>query len=110
MRFADGTELERDGLLAYAPLGQRGTLATDLGAALTDRGTVDVDAFAQTTVRGFYAAGDASTTAPQAAAAIAEGSFAATAMNDALVAAEHGRAPMVPPREAWGASATLGAA
>jgi thioredoxin reductase len=103
VRFADGGELERDGLLAYAPLQQRGTLATELGAALTDRGTVDVDAFTRTTVRGLFVAGDASTPAPQVAAAIAEGSFAATAINDALLAAEHGRAPMLPPREARGA-------
>lgn len=104
VRFADGTELERDGLLAYAPLEQRGTLAADLGAAHTDRGTIDVDGFTQTTVRGLHAAGDASTVAaPQVATAIAEGSFAAAMIVDALVAAEHGRAPMAPARAAWDA-------
>ena len=105
VRFADGTELERDGILAFAPLEPRDGLAADLGLELTDRGTVDVDAFAQTTVAGVWAAGDVGALAPQVAAAVAQGSFAAAAINDALVAAEHGVPPMMPRRDEWSPAA-----
>jgi len=105
VRFADGSELPRDGVLAAAPLEQRDGLAAELGAATTDRGNVDVDAFGQTTVPGLFAAGDLGSPMPQVAAAIAQGSLVAAVVNDALVAAEHGRAPMMPAREAWVAGA-----
>jgi thioredoxin reductase len=98
--FADGEELPRDGLLVPAPLRQRSSLASDLGAELTERGTVDVDAFGQTTVPGLYAAGDVSSPMPQVAGAIADGSRAAAAINDALLAEEHGLEPMIPRRTA----------
>lgn len=99
VRFADGGELERDGLLVHAPLHQRTALATELGAALTDTGAVDTDAFGQTTVPRLWAAGDVATAMPQVATAIAEGSRAAAFINADLVAAEHGVASMVPARE-----------
>ncbi|CAB4922188.1 unannotated protein [freshwater metagenome] len=99
VRFADGAELERDGIMVVAPLGLRDDVATGLGATLTERGTVDADPFCRTVVPGLFAAGDVSAMAPQVAAAIAQGSLAAAMVNDAIVAAEHGRAPMVPPRE-----------
>jgi len=98
--FADGEELPRDGLLVPAPLRQRSSIATDLGAELTERGTVDVDAFGQTTVPGLYAAGDVCAAMPQAAGAIADGSRAAAAINDDLLAEEHGMEPMIPRRAA----------
>jgi thioredoxin reductase len=96
--FADGGELARDGLLVAAPLQQRSGLATDLGADLTDRGTVDADAFGRTTVPGLYAAGDVASPMPQVAGAIADGARAAAAINDDLLAEEHGIDPMMPPR------------
>jgi thioredoxin reductase len=102
--FADGGELPRDGLLVAAPLRQRSALATDLGAELTERGTVDADAFGRTTVPGLYAAGDAGSPMPQVAGAVAEGSRAAAAINDSLLADEHDMAPMMPPRAAVPAS------
>jgi thioredoxin reductase len=98
--FADGGELARDALLVAAPLRQRATLASDLGAALTERGTVDADAFGRTTVPGLYAAGDAGSLLPQVAGAISDGSRAAAAINDDLIAEEHAMAPMMPPRAA----------
>ena len=105
MRFDDGTELERDGILAFAPLETRDDLAAALGLELTDRGIVDVDAYAQTTVAGVWAAGDVGARAPQVAAAVAQGSFAAAAINDALVAAEHAVPPMMPRRDEWSPAA-----
>jgi thioredoxin reductase len=98
--FADGEELPRDGLLVPPALRQRSSLASDLGAELTERGTVDVDAFGQTTVPGLYAAGDVSSPMPQVAGAIADGSRAAAAINDDLLAEEHGMDPMIPRRTA----------
>lgn len=100
VRFADGSALERDGLLVLAPLVQRTALAVELGAALDDAGTVDVDAFGRTTVAGLWAAGDVATGMPQVAAAIAEGSKAAALINGDLVAAASGLPPMIPAREA----------
>jgi NADPH-dependent 2,4-dienoyl-CoA reductase/sulfur reductase-like enzyme len=98
--FADGDELARDALLVSAPLRQRTSLATDLGAELTERGTVDVDAFGQTTVPGLYAAGDVSAAMQQVAGAIADGARAAGAINDSLLAEQHGIDPMIPRRDA----------
>jgi thioredoxin reductase len=98
--FADGDELPRDSLLVAAPLRQRSSLAADLGAELTERGTVDVDAFGQTTVPGLYAAGDVSAAMQQVAGAIADGSRAAAAINDNLLAEQHATEPMIPRRAA----------
>jgi thioredoxin reductase len=98
--FADGDQLPRDGLLVAAPLRQRSPLATDLGAELTERGTVDVDAFGQTTVPGLYAAGDVSAVMQQVAGAIADGARAAAAINDSLLAEQHATQPMIPRRAA----------
>jgi thioredoxin reductase len=98
VRFADGDELPCDGLLVAAPLQQRSGLAAELGAELTERGTVDVDAFGRTSVPGLFAAGDIAAAMPQVAGAIADGSRAAAAINDELIAAEHGIDPMLPGR------------
>ena len=98
--FADGGKLPRDGLLVPAPLRQRSSLASDLGAELTERDTVDVDAFGQTTVPGLYAAGDVSSLMPQVAGAIAEGSRAAAMINGDLLAEQYGIEPMMPRRTA----------
>jgi thioredoxin reductase len=98
--FADGEELPRDGLLVAAPLRRRSSLATDLGAELTERGTVDVDSFGQTTVAGLYAAGDVSAPMQQVAGAVADGSRAAAAINDSLLAEQHGIEPLIPRRTA----------
>jgi thioredoxin reductase len=98
--FADGGELPRDGLLVAAPMTQRSSLASDLGAELTERGTVDADAVGQTTVPGLYAAGDVASPLPQVSGAIADGARAAAAINDDLLAAQHGISPMIPRRAA----------
>jgi hypothetical protein len=87
-------------LLVAAPLRQRSSLASDLGAELTERGTVDVDAFGQTTVPGLYAAGDVSAAMQQVAGAIADGSRAAAAINDSLLAEAHDIESRIPRRAA----------
>jgi len=51
-------------------------------------------------VPGLYAAGDVSSPMPQVAGAIADGSRAAAAINDDLLAEEHDMAPMMPRRVA----------
>jgi len=94
--FADGGELARDGLLVPAPLEQRSALASDLGAGMTERGSVDADAYGRTTVPGLYAAGDLVSPMPQVAGAIADGSRAAAAINDDLLAEEHDMEPLIP--------------
>jgi thioredoxin reductase len=98
--FSDGATLPRDGLLVAAPLEQRSELAAELGAEPTERGTVDADFAGQTTVPGLYAAGDISALMQQVAGAIADGSRAAGAINDSLVAEQYGVAPMIAPRAA----------
>jgi thioredoxin reductase len=98
--FADGGELAREGLLVHAPLRQRSSLPADLGAELTEKGTVDVDEFGQTTVPGLYAAGDVSALMPQVASAIAEGSRVAAVINADLVAVQHGIESLIPRRTA----------
>ena len=100
VQFRGGGELPRDGLLVPAPLRQRSSLASDLGAGLTERGTVDVDNVGQTPVPGLYAAGVVSAAMQQVAGAIADGSCAAAAINDSLLAEQHGVEPMIPRRGA----------
>ena len=75
--FADGSpELERAGLLLHTPLRQRSDLATSLGAALTENGTVEVDSRGATAVPGLFAAGDTAAFPPSIARAIASGQMA----------------------------------
>lgn len=80
--FEDGTERTCEGLLVPAPVAQRSGLATELGARIADADapiqSVEVDPMFRTTVKGLYAAGDVSATAPPSvASAIAAGSTAA---------------------------------
>jgi thioredoxin reductase len=91
--FADGTQLERDGLLVEAPLRQRSSLAEQLGAAYTGApgpGAVDVDEFYRTKAAGVFAAGDVCTEEPHLVPAIAAGSQAAMIIVQSLLADEFG--------------------
>jgi thioredoxin reductase len=98
VRFADGSELARAGLLVHTPLSQRGGLAEALGAALTDKEQLVVDERQQTTVPGLYAAGDVASM-PNVSFAIADGSRAAIAIVQDLVlgTAAHAHAPAAAP-------------
>ncbi|CAN5751475.1 hypothetical protein BH09ACT7_BH09ACT7_32090 [soil metagenome] len=93
VRFADGSELPRRGLLVGTVLHQRSDLAEQLGADTADPGPVSADAlrvdpFCRTTAPGVFAAGDVSAQMPQVAAAVAAGSLAGAAVMQSLMASE----------------------
>lgn len=88
VEFADGRELERAALFLHAPQHQRTPLATDLGARLTSRGAVWVDARLQTSITGLYAAGDTKPGTQQALLAAADGNRAAIVINESLTREE----------------------
>jgi thioredoxin reductase len=85
--FADGTELPRAGLLIRAPLEPRSSLLDDFGLEWTEHGTVEVDAWGQTSAPRLWAAGDAAELAPSLPVAIAGGSRAAAAITRSLLVA-----------------------
>jgi len=80
--LADGTELERRGLLVATTLHQRTDLAARLGAETAPPGPQAIDALVlgpmqATTVPGVWAAGDTTGQPPSVAGAIASGMMAA---------------------------------
>ncbi len=91
--FADGSRMERDGLLVEAPLRQRSPLAGQLGAACAPGPlgqSIGVDAIHRTQMGGVFAAGDVCTEQPHVAGAIASGSQAAMIVVQSLLADEFG--------------------
>ncbi|MES2492424.1 MAG: NAD(P)/FAD-dependent oxidoreductase [Pseudomonadota bacterium] len=70
----------------YPALGSviRSELATDLGAAATADGSIEVDAHQRTTVRGLYAAGDVTKGLDQISHAMGEAGVAATTIRNDL--------------------------
>jgi thioredoxin reductase len=92
--FADGSRLERDGLLVEAPLRQRSRLAEQLGAACTETplapDAIAVDSLHRTSVPTVFAVGDLCTEQPSVAGAIASGSQAAMIIVQSLLADEFG--------------------
>ncbi len=92
--FASGDKLARGALFVRAPLRQHSSLAAMLGCEQRDDGTVKINDFHRTTVRGVYAAGDM--TRPesypvplgQAIVAAAEGATAAIWLDQELLAAD----------------------
>jgi len=92
--FADGTRMQRDGLLVEAPLRQRTPLAEQLGAACTPgplaTDPIGVDDVHRTNAGGVFAAGDACTQQPHLAGAVAAGSQAAMIIVQSLLADEFG--------------------
>lgn len=92
--FADGSRLERDGLLVEAPLRQQSRLAEELGAACTEGplapDSIAVDSLHRTSLPAVFAAGDLCTEQPSVAGAIAAGSQAAMIIVQSLLADEFG--------------------
>jgi thioredoxin reductase len=92
--FADGTRMERDGLLVEAPLRQRSPLAEKLGVSCTSGplapDAIAVDGLFRTDVPIVFAAGDVCTEHPHIAGAIAAGSNAAMIVVQSLLADEFG--------------------
>ncbi len=77
--------LARHALFIQPNLSLTSELAVSLGAALTEVGSVDIDASGQSSVPGLYAAGDAGTPVQSVAIATGSGARAAYAMNAELV-------------------------
>ncbi|BBY18796.1 NAD(P)/FAD-dependent oxidoreductase [Mycolicibacterium litorale] len=92
--FADGTRLERDGLLVEAPLRQRSQLAEQLGASCTPGplavDTIGIDALHRTSTSTVFAAGDVCTEQPYVAGAIAAGAQAAMIIAQSLLSEQFG--------------------
>jgi thioredoxin reductase len=92
--FADGTRLERDGLLVEAPLRQRSKLAEQLGAACTPGplavDTIGIDALHRTSASTVFAAGDTCTEHPYVAGSIAGGAQAAMIVAQSLLSEQFG--------------------
>ena len=92
--FADGTRMQRDGLLVEAPLRQRSPLAEQLGATCTPgpvaADAIGVDDIHRTDAGGVFAAGDVCTKQPHLAGAVAAGSQAAMIIVQSLLADEFG--------------------
>ena len=92
--FADGTRMQRDGLLVEAPLRQRSPLAEQLGAACTPgpaaADAIGVDEIHRTDAGGVFAAGDVCTQQPHLSGAVAAGSQAAMIIVQSLLADEFG--------------------
>lgn len=92
--FADGSQLQRDALLVEAPLGQRSSLAEELGAGYVPSAlasdAIAVDEQFRTSHPGVFAAGDVCTQQPHLAGAIAGGSNAAMIIVQSLLADEFG--------------------
>jgi thioredoxin reductase len=92
--FADGTRMQRDGLLVEAPLRQRTPLAKQLGTACTPSplaaDTIGIDDIHRTNTGGVFAAGDTCTQHPHVADAVAAVSQAAMMIVQSLLADEFG--------------------
>lgn len=120
--FTDGSSQACAGLLVPVTLHQRSALAEELGAVLAAPGpltadAIEIDTMGYTNVAGLSAAGDAASSFPSVANAIAAGSYAAAMLVRAKVETqmapapghEHGHAPAdssdepVEPHEFWDA-------
>jgi thioredoxin reductase len=90
--FADGSRIERDGLLVEAPLRQRSGLAEQLGATCTPsplaHDSVRVDPLHRTSLTTVFAAGDNCTEQPHVVGAMAAGAQAAMILVQSLLADE----------------------
>ncbi|WP_051574619.1 NAD(P)/FAD-dependent oxidoreductase [Mycobacterium sp. URHB0044] len=100
VKFADGTQLARRGVLVATTLHQRSDLAAQLGVRTAPAGPVVVDAVEidplhRTSVPGVFAAGDVSAQMPQVAAAVATGSLSAVAVVQSLLGDDVGL-PVLP--------------
>jgi thioredoxin reductase len=79
--FTERPPLARHALFIQPSLSLASDLASALGAALTEIGSIETDSAGQTTVPGLYAAGDAGTMLQSVAVATASGARAAYAIN-----------------------------
>ncbi|WP_460503572.1 NAD(P)/FAD-dependent oxidoreductase, partial [Hymenobacter agri] len=85
VQLADGTDYPLAAVFARVPFRLPGTLAQQLGCALTEAGYVQVNEFQRTSMAGVYAAGDNTTPMRAVAAAVAAGSKAGALLNKELI-------------------------
>lgn len=83
--LADGSVIDCAAIFVGLTVSQRTPFAQVLGCALTGNGLVQVDAAAQTTVPGLYAAGDMANPIRSVAVAVAHGATAAYHINRTLI-------------------------
>ena len=84
--FANGESLNRKGSFVLPNLSQSSDLAKQLGCEYNSLGGISVDSNGRTSIRGVYAAGDASIIAPaQLIIAAADGLRAAVGVNRDLI-------------------------
>jgi len=83
--FDDGAPLDRHALFFTAGQTQQSQLATELGCAMNDKGTVRTGKYEATHLAGLYVAGDASRAVQWVIVAAAEGAEAAFDINAALL-------------------------
>jgi thioredoxin reductase len=79
--FAQGPELERDGVFFTTGQHQQAGFAQELGCEFNRKGTVRTDRYGQTCVPGVFVVGDASRDVQFVVVAAAEGAKAAVAIN-----------------------------
>ena len=91
----DGTEHVLDVLYPAMGCRVRSELATSLGAACGDGGTLEVDDHQQTTVRGLYAAGDVVTDLHQLSVATGHAAIAAAHIHKMLPENPRARLPHI---------------
>lgn len=84
LELSDGSRLPCDALFLAAKLHQHSEIARHLGCELTADEHIRIDECSRTSVRGVYAAGDATTKHHQVVIAAASGARAAICMNDDL--------------------------
>ena len=83
--LADGSVIPCSALFVRLVSTQRSPFAQDLGCKLTEQGLVQVDLFAETSVKGVYAAGDMANPMRSVAIAVAHGAAAAYGINHSLI-------------------------
>jgi thioredoxin reductase len=88
IEFKTGEKLARKAVFVHAHQHQRSPLAEQLGCTFSEKGAVLVDKDQQTSVPGFYAAGDITPGTQQALLAAAKGSQAAICINETLTREE----------------------
>jgi thioredoxin reductase len=83
--FASGPPLDRQALFFTTGQTQQSQLASELGCAMTDKGTVRTGKYEATHLAGLYVAGDASRAVQWVIVAASEGAEAAFDINTALL-------------------------
>ncbi len=91
VRFEDGSEIARSGILISPPQHESSGLPAALGCELTETGHVATSLMGQTSVSGVYAAGDLMNMAQGVAAAAGMAAMAAGMLNHELAQADAAR-------------------